>query len=149
MTAGLALASFAACIVFTRRDHNVAFYIMPTRGWEFILGGIVPVLVPLFRRCSGKAIDATAIGGTAAIAFVVMFDVYTQYPSFRAALPAVGAMLVITSGVAAPQNVIARALATRPMVAVGLVSYAWYLWHWPLLSSCAQAISPNTMSGRR
>src|SRR5215831_10537454 len=27
-----------------------------------------------------------------------------------------------------------RVLATFPFVAIGLISYSWYLWHWPLLS---------------
>jgi hypothetical protein len=43
-------------------------------------------------------------------------------------------MLIIVSGLADPRNVVARTLATAPFVAIGLVSYSWYLWHWPLLS---------------
>jgi hypothetical protein len=73
--------------------------------------------------------------GVAAIGLaVVMYDGDTLYPSYRAALPAIGAMLIIASGLAAPCNSVARALATKPMVGIGLVSYAWYLWHWPLIS---------------
>ena len=32
-----------------------------------------------------------------------------------------------------------RLLASRPAVAIGLLSYGWYLWHWPLLAMDAAA----------
>jgi peptidoglycan/LPS O-acetylase OafA/YrhL len=41
---------------------------------------------------------------------------------------------MITGGLVEPGNVVARALATKLMVWIGLVSYPWYLWHWPLIS---------------
>ena len=136
VAAAMALASFAACIIFTYGvSHNAAFYFMPTRGWEFIVGGNAAAMVPVLRRCSVRTLDAIALCGVAAIAFaVVTFDAATPYPTFRAAFPVAGAAAIIACGIAAPHNVVARVLVTRPMVAVGLVSYGWYLWHWPLLS---------------
>ena len=132
----VALASFAACIVLTYGvSHNVAFYVMPARGWEFILGGNAAAAAPLLRRCPGRVIDLAALAGVAAIAFaVVSFDAATYYPTFRAAFPVLGTTAIIACGIAAPGNIVARALSVPPMVAIGLVSYAWYLWHWPLLS---------------
>src|SRR5581483_7302692 len=132
----IAVASFAACIVLTYGvSHNAAFYVMPARGWEFILGGNAVALVPLLRRTSGRVADVLALAGVAAIAFaVVSFGATTYYPTFRAAFPVVGTTLIIACGIAAPGNLVARALSLPPMVAIGLVSYAWYLWHWPLLS---------------
>jgi hypothetical protein len=133
----LAAMSFIACVAFTYASGraNVSFYVMPTRGWEFILGGIVPCLVPMLRRRAGWISGGAAMAGVAAVlAAVVLFDDETLYPSYHATLPALGAMLIIASGLARPGNSIARALATGPMVGIGLVSYSWYLWHWPLLS---------------
>lgn len=136
VTAVVAVASFAACIALTYGvSHNAAFYVMPARGWEFILGGNAVALVPALRRLSGRAVDGLALIGVAAIAFaVVSFGASTPYPTFRAALPVVGTTLIIACGIATPGNIVARALSIPPMVAIGLVSYAWYLWHWPLLS---------------
>jgi peptidoglycan/LPS O-acetylase OafA/YrhL len=135
VTAGLLVASFVLCVALTRDRHNIAFYIMPARGWEFLLGGIVPWCVAIARGWSGRAITALALAGVAAIAVAVAgFGFETTYPSYRAMLPALGAMLIIVGGLADPRNVVARTLATAPFVAIGLVSYSWYLWHWPLLS---------------
>jgi len=136
-TVGLAVLSFAACVAFTYPlgRANISFYTMPTRGWQFILGGLAPSLVPVLRGWPAWIGSLLAMSGITAIGFaVVLFDGDTLYPSYRAALPTIGAMLIITGGLAAPRNRVARALATKPMVGIGLVSYAWYLWHWPLIS---------------
>ena len=45
-------------------------------------------------------------------------------------LPVGGAVLVIF----ARDGWVNRLLSLRPVVFVGLISYSWYLWHWPLLS---------------
>lgn len=136
-TLGLGVVSLAACIVFTYPSGtpNVSFYIMPTRGWEFILGGITPSLIPTLRRGPAWLNGCLALLGIAAIGFAVaLFDADTPYPSYNAILPAFGATLLIVSGLADPHNSVARALSSWPMVQIGLISYALYLWHWPLIS---------------
>lgn len=52
------------------------------------------------------------------------------YPGYWALLPVVGACLciVFSNGVASAW------LGTRVMVAIGLISYPLYLWHWPIFS---------------
>jgi peptidoglycan/LPS O-acetylase OafA/YrhL len=136
-TAILAVASFAACVALTRppESKNAAFYLMHARGWEFVAGGVAASLAQLLRGRPRWFSESLAVAGICAIAVaVVLFDADTHYPSYRALLPAVGAMVIIASGLAWPRTVVARALAIRPMVGIGLVSYAWYLWHWPLIS---------------
>jgi peptidoglycan/LPS O-acetylase OafA/YrhL len=133
----LGIVSFVACVMFTYpyTKPNVSFYIMPTRGWEFILGGAVPVFATAVHRVPAVINQGLAIAGAAAIVLAVLcFDADMLYPYYWAAVPVVGATLIIVGGLIEPRNVVARALATRPMVWIGLVSYPWYLWHWPLIS---------------
>jgi hypothetical protein len=48
-------------------------------------------------------------------------------------LPTLGATLLILAGHCA-DNPVSRLLQLKPLVAVGLLSYSAYLWHWPLLA---------------
>jgi peptidoglycan/LPS O-acetylase OafA/YrhL len=134
-TIAIFAASLAGCILLTAGGRNYAFYLSALRAWEFVAGGAVGALIPLASRWTAKTNAALAAAGLAAIVIAaVTFTVDTPYPSWRAALPVFGAAAVITGGLAYPTSPAIRLLATRPMVGIGLVSYAWYLWHWPLLA---------------
>ncbi len=72
---------------------------------------------------AGLALIATAYWG---------LDSRTLYPGAWALLPCLGAILMIAAGADAAVN---RLVLARPLaVAIGLISYPFYLWHWPLLS---------------
>ncbi|MFK7828304.1 MAG: acyltransferase family protein [Congregibacter sp.] len=56
----------------------------------------------------------------------------TPFPGVAVFAPVFGAVLIILSS---RSSVLAKhALGNKAMVAIGLVSYPLYLWHWPLLS---------------
>jgi peptidoglycan/LPS O-acetylase OafA/YrhL len=137
VVASLGIVSFAGCVIFTLPPGrpNYSFYLMPLRGWEFILGGVVPAAAEKFRKSPTWAVDCLALFGAALIIIAVLcFDERTTYPSYRAVLPAAGTMSLLVSGLIRAENIIARILATAPMVGIGIISYSWYLWHWPLIS---------------
>lgn len=58
------------------------------------------------------------------------FDKRMPYPSLFTLVPTVGAALVILF--ASAETWTGRFLGARPLVAIGLMSYSAYLWHWPL-----------------
>lgn len=129
------LASLIACILYTQPERNFAFYVTLCRAWEFIAGGAICYFLPHIARLSKLALELAAAFGLTAIAIsVVFFDESMQFPSYLAALPVAGAFLVIISGIAGPSIQVSRLLASPPLVWIGLVSYGWYLWHWPMLS---------------
>lgn len=136
---GIALAavSLAGAIVRTPDSGaNAAFYLTHWRIWEFIFGGFIGGSAVLaVSRWPRAVLDAIGVLGLACIVLaIVWLDSATPYPSWRAVLPAGGAALVILSGLVRDRTIVARLLAMRGMVAIGLVSYGWYLWHWPILS---------------
>lgn len=133
----LGAVSLAGAIAKTNLNGpNPAFYLSQWRAWEFLAGGFIGgQLVSAVRRLPAPAVEAGALIGAACIAIAIAaLSGDMAYPSWRAALPVAGATLVILCGMARPENGVCRLLASRWMVAIGLVSYAWYLWHWPLLS---------------
>jgi peptidoglycan/LPS O-acetylase OafA/YrhL len=128
------VASLAAAQWGTTVNPAAAFYWLPTRGWELLLGAFLalhladhaPPRQPLarWRELAGAA-------GIALILFAVFrFDQQTPFPGLYALLPTVGATLIILC--ATEHTRIGRLLGSKPIVAVGLISYSAYLWHQPL-----------------
>jgi peptidoglycan/LPS O-acetylase OafA/YrhL len=138
-TIGIALAavSLAGAIAeTTTTGRNPAFYLSQWRAWEFIAGGLIGAqLVSAIKRLPPALIEIIGwIGAGLIILAIGALDAAMPFPSWRAVFPVAGAVLVIVCGLARPQAAVARFLALPWMVAIGLVSYSWYLWHWPILS---------------
>jgi peptidoglycan/LPS O-acetylase OafA/YrhL len=47
-------------------------------------------------------------------------------------LPTFGALFLLASGLGNERTPLMKILSSRPVVAIGVLSYGWYLWHWPL-----------------
>jgi len=143
----VAIGSFTGAITETTTGgRNAAFYLSHWRAWEFVAGGLIgPQVISGVRRLPYLLVDVVGWIGAAAIAIsIVGLDAAMPYPSWYAALPVSGAALVILAGTARPDAKIARVLALRGFVAIGLVSYGWYLWHWPILSFLRMARLEDT-----
>jgi peptidoglycan/LPS O-acetylase OafA/YrhL len=142
MLVGVAVLSLLACLAFTPRFPQFAFYMMPMRAWQFAVGALVWVY---FRR--PKSDDATKHSSRADIArfwagwlgliLVVgvgfAFNATMSYPGWRALLPTLGAVAIVASGFGAKAQGASRLLAWQPLQWLGRLSYSWYLWHWPVL----------------
>jgi len=111
-----------------------AYFSLPSRAWQFVVGGLVALSAPALSRLKPAVARIVGLTGTVWIAVaVVTFDTNTPYPGIAAVLPVLGAALIIGAGCALPTGGVGRVLSLAPMRAVGRVSYSWYLWHWPLL----------------
>ena len=66
------------------------------------------------------------------IAGMILINKHRAFPGWWALMPTIGAVLLIIAG---PLAVINRTLlSNKLMVALGLISYPLYLWHWAILS---------------
>ncbi len=128
----LGLISFTFCIVLTGTDPSAAFYWIPSRGWELLVGSVIALQI--IPRPENRLLRETcSFSGAILLAYSVLrFTPETPFPGVAAAVPIFGAALIIYSGTAG-SSLVSRALSLRPLVFIGLISYSLYLWHWPIL----------------
>lgn len=129
--------SFAIVGALAGAAHGASstFYHTGGRAWELAAGGLLAAAWPSLAHGSRAMGEIAARLGLVAIAGAVMlYDGTISYPGYAALLPVAGTAAVIVGGGIGPQGLVPRLLSLPPVVAIGLVSYGWYLWHWPLLA---------------
>ncbi len=134
----IAVTSFVICLRLTESNSILAFYMMPTRIWQFAAGAIVFVGLHMRPAKPGAAsVRWALLSGLTGLALVFgssyLLDDSVAYPGWYAVAPSIGAVLIIAAGALSRRNVASRVLEARPMVWVGDRSYSIYLWHWPAL----------------
>lgn len=136
----LALGSFAVGAVASYRYPVAAFYLLPARGWELMIGAALAVNLASIPE---RVRPAAGLVGLALIAlgFVTISEA-DLFPGWVALLPTVGAALLVGSG---PHGPASRMLSSRPIVYVGKISYSFYLW----LEGRSQSSASLSRSSRR
>lgn len=129
LLAGL-LVSLVLSIVVTPLEPTAAFYLLPTRAWEMLAGGLVYMLA---HREALSARSRTLIefaGFVLVVGSIVGFDSSSAWPGWRALVPVIGTVLVLF---AARSGSIFTGLNVAQWV--GTRSYSLYLWHWPIVAA--------------
>ena len=131
----IAAASLAFGIVYTASSPPAAFFITPTRIWEFAAGALLAYattgLQPVMRAPYRAAISWL---GLLAIGIAVFaYSETTPFPGVAAMLPVFGAVAVIWAGAPKLRWAPTGVMGLKPVQWLGDVSYSVYLWHWPLL----------------
>ncbi len=129
---------WAQSIIVT--DHSFAYYMLFTRAWELLAGAIAALLVHSGFRTKSFTSEIMAVIGLLAIIVSLIFVSESDPVPGIAALPVIiGATLLVLSGTS-HQTIIGRILSLKILVAIGLVSYSAYLWHWPILAYLRYAL---------
>jgi len=121
--------SLTLSLFWSYEKHLWAFYLMPSRIWQFSLGGIVLVLLNYRENLTLEKFPFQVFGLALIIFSGIYFDAYTTYPGLWALIPSMGAAFVLF-----PNQLTSKFILANPiLVWVGDRSYAWYLWHWPVI----------------
>lgn len=131
---GGALLSFAYGLSATEANPVRAYFNPLARLWEFLVGALLALALPLLsgpgRRLS---LALSGLGLVLLLGTGVLVPRDMPFPGVAALLPVLAAALLLYGGARREASVIQRLLSTRQLVYLGGVSFTLYLWHWPVL----------------
>lgn len=123
-------ASFVLCVYLTRVSETAAFYLLPTRIWEFAVGAVLRLTPALTARTERYQGVLQAIAVSAIALAVAKYGPRTSFPGVAALLPCAASGLLIAAGGGAWFRTLSQ---WSPIRLIGLTSYSIYLVHWPVL----------------
>ncbi|PSK97101.1 peptidoglycan/LPS O-acetylase OafA/YrhL [Murinocardiopsis flavida] len=136
-------ASLAYSVYITGADQRWAYFDTGARLWEFALGGLLVLALPHLNPPRVARI-ALGWGGLAALVLCgLLLQVSTVFPGYAALWPTLAAGAIVVAGGTGSRFGADRLLTLRPLLYVGGISYALYLWHWPVLV-CYLAVTDRT-----
>ena len=142
----LAILSLLVAQWFSARHPSAGFFLLPTRGWELLMGAVLATGLPLEMAQHRRKREILSVAGILMIVYAIQrFDANTPYPGFYALVPTVGTAILIAC--ATGHTLVGRLLGWKPLVGLGLISYSAYLWHQPLFAMARlRSIEPLGLS---
>jgi peptidoglycan/LPS O-acetylase OafA/YrhL len=131
----LGLISFGISVWQVPNQPEAAFYLLPSRAWELLLGAILAEAKWQNPRRLVSEILAF-IGAILIFASILLLNKATPFPGYAALGACLGAALLIHTGKPSSHQsptLVSRLLALPPLRFIGLISYSLYLWHWPVI----------------
>lgn len=129
------VASFVFAQWASVAKPSAAFYLLPARGWELLIGAFAAFYLSRPTRVEfGRSVSE--IGGWLGVG-LLLYSVFaysksTPFPGIYALVPTVGAVFIILF--ATYQTSVGKLVGNKAFVGIGLISYSAYLWHQPLFA---------------
>jgi peptidoglycan/LPS O-acetylase OafA/YrhL len=131
------VVSFAMAVVINDTAPMWAYFGPHTRLWSFCAGALMAFLTGGGQSAVGGSptrVGALQLAGLGLLLVPsLLYDQTLQYPGVMALAPVGGTLCLLAAGDVAATSLPGRLLSSRPLVGMGRVSYAWYLWHLPLM----------------
>lgn len=139
------VASFAVSAYLANADPGVAYMGTHSRAWQFGVGGLLALgaasVADFLTRHRWLAHLIGLVGLAGMFLPLLWIDRSTPYPGIAALPSTIGGVALVMAG---PASLVGRTMSFAPFRLVGRWSYAWYLWHWPLLIGFEERYGPQT-----
>lgn len=120
-----AFLGFVFCVVASIYWPDAAYFLLPTRAWQMLFGGIA-FLYPIKTLHKNHKIEI--LGWVLILASYFLISNSNLWPGYLSLLPVLGTFLIIQSN-----NSDSKISNNLYLQKVGLWSYSIYLWHWPVV----------------
>lgn len=151
----LFFSSFSLNVFYVNKYPDATFYLLPTRAWEMISGGVLAYATLFYKNelnyffgrlntlskriifssnVKNDNVFVNILSFSGLVLLIFGFFKVTEemaFPGWIAVIPVLGTIFVIASGQNAWIN--RTFLSNKIAVWFGLISFPLYLWHWPLL----------------
>ncbi|MFB2577591.1 acyltransferase family protein [Acinetobacter sp. c2-A9] len=118
----LFIVGFSFCIYSSQHEPMEAFYLLYSRAWEMLVGGVAYLFS--FKIVEKQQSVVQKVSILLILFSYFFFDEATIWPSYWTIIPVFGAFLFIVS------NCQSKLLNYTVIQAIGRWSYSIYLWHW-------------------
>lgn len=127
------VVSLAYSIVRTETDQAFTYFDTTARLWEFSIGALLAVFPDLRVGTKSQGV-LSWLGIFLIVSCGALLGVATEFPGYIALWPSGAAALILIAGSTPATPLSAtRLLGSKWLSGFGDISYAFYLWHWPLL----------------
>lgn len=125
----ITIVSALVSIAGTEWYPAAAFYLLPTRIWELMIGCTLAALL----RNNGfeDSLRTRTASILALVAIVISYTLDSQHSVAHSAMACLGTAMFLGTA-AAKKNMAGRILSWPPLVLIGKLSFSLYLWHWPV-----------------
>ena len=137
---GVAVAgamSFALSVAINETTPMWAYFGPHTRLWSFCAGALMAFLTGGGQSAVGASARRIGLVQLAGLGLLLLpsllYESTLAYPGVMALAPVGGTLCLLATGSQGTTALPGRLLASGPLVALGRLSYAWYLWHLPLM----------------
>ncbi len=140
------VASFTWGLIQTDGQSAEAYFSTWTRMWELGIGSVLAAVYPALstRLSTVQRIAVFWLGLLGIAAAYALIDGHTPFPGYAAALPTLATAAVILAADPVSRTNPRWLTHSAPVQLVGDVSYALYLWHWPLIVLVPYALARPT-----
>ena len=117
---------FIFCVIASYKWPNPSYYLLPTRAWEMMIGGVAYLYPFVLQENRKKLVEWTGLALVVGSYFLISSE--SAWPGYLALFPVLGSFLIIQAQ--RNDSVITGNIIFQK---IGSWSYSIYLWHWPFV----------------